>query len=697
MNNHENKWIKKTPDVELNNNISLEQYQQSIALMNNDLHDIQEDIQKLAEQQNQIHAQTIQAQQLLQAQQIANILNQQYSSQQNITSAYRPLNQNFGSSPHLPMPAMRNQQPQQQQQQQQPPQQQQQPIQYINDTNTRIEDQFASPVPANLSNHQYLNRDQQKHIQQYVQETNHYRDQYEPTQLQQQSIQLQPQQQQMQQQQQQQQQFYLHEATANQQTPPQAAQRRTWAQSTAAPVELSTWSQQAQLHNKFETLTWKSSPSQQQQQPPQQQQQHQQSPAPISGSGGGGGGGFMLHHNGRGNVGTEQDASHLFPVMHSTSGNSLPVNKVPKEPPSDDMMAPQSISFIGDEDEADNVLDPRQSYRKSHHDSDLEVSLGKMNITSGTRTYRIPSPTTRSHQQINSQSFQSIENPPEKGFYISFDNEQQPKRPKPPLRQKRSPKKDKTEDRSGSGSGGESNVVQEQIIKRKLEPTMQQTQVQRLQQQMSQPAPAPQYNNYNNVAPKDPTALIIGSELLENTQDEMEKKKEKIMLLSLQRRQQQEETKVRKEIDAMQRREREQMKEEERAKKKDEQMSRRAQILEQHRLKKAVEEAEREGKTLDRHTAELVMKQQQQQQLLAQQNAPKMRNTPKTLRQRPKTIHVETNSVDLSEASSLGGRSIGSKKGSSTNLTGKFSFNPQLIRFFYLSFKKMSVIFLALF
>ncbi len=56
--------------------ISLEQYQQSIALMNSDLNDIQADIQKLANQQNQIQAQTIQAQQLLQAQQIANILNQ---------------------------------------------------------------------------------------------------------------------------------------------------------------------------------------------------------------------------------------------------------------------------------------------------------------------------------------------------------------------------------------------------------------------------------------------------------------------------------------------------------------------------------------------------------------------------------------------------------------------------------------------
>lgn len=153
--------------------------------------------------------------------------------------------------------------------------------------------------------------------------------------------------------------------------------------------------------------------------------------------------------------------------------------------------------------------------------------------------------------------------------------------------------------------------------------------------------------------------------LFKESVDEMEKKKEKIMLMSLQRRQQQEEAKARKEIETMQRREREQQKEDEKARKKEEQMSRRAQILEQHRLKKAVEEAEREGKTLDRHTADLLFKQQQQAQ--HQQPTLKMRTTAKSTRQRPKTIHVETSSMDLSEASSLGSRS---KKGSSSNLTG---------------------------
>jgi hypothetical protein len=88
------------------------------------------------------------------------------------------------------------------------------------------------------------------------------------------------------------------------------------------------------------------------------------------------------------------------------------------------------------------------SYRQAFNPmDDLEVSLGKLNITSGSRTYRIPSPTTRNHPGIAGNSFQSMESQndndaePEKGFYISFDNATAPKRPKPPLRTKRSPKK----------------------------------------------------------------------------------------------------------------------------------------------------------------------------------------------------------------------------------------------------------------
>lgn len=84
--------------------------------------------------------------------------------------------------------------------------------------------------------------------------------------------------------------------------------------------------------------------------------------------------------------------------------------------------------------------------------------MSKLNITSGSKTYRIPSPTrpviTRnSFQQPVPQEKRTLpseisnlnDDPAnQKGFYISFDN-QQPKRPKPPLRTKRaSPKKEKS-------------------------------------------------------------------------------------------------------------------------------------------------------------------------------------------------------------------------------------------------------------
>lgn len=164
---------------------------------------------------------------------------------------------------------------------------------------------------------------------------------------------------------------------------------------------------------------------------------------------------------------------------------------------------------------------------------------------------------------------------------------------------------------------------------------------------------------------------------MQDSVDEMERKKEKIMLLSLQRRQQQEEAKARKEIDAMQRREKEREKEDERVRKREEQAARRAAILEQHKLKKAIEEAEQKGITLDRTD---LMSLKQQHALLSQANsggggggaggaATKMRPQ-KVIRPRPKTIHVETGSVDLSEASSLSSRN---KKGSNSNLTGELT------------------------
>lgn len=326
-----------------------------------------------------------------------------------------------------------------------------------------------------------MNNEKQKHIQKYVQETNHFRDQFEPQQLQQQQPQFylhgetqSPQQQQQLQQLQQQQQ---------QQNPPtpQVPARRTWSQK--PPPEMSTWSQQVQIQqqnqqqptqqqNKFETMTmpsWKASPIS-----VQQVQQQPQSQQPTSG--------FVLHkQNGREPPNSE--AQRLFPVVHATPPKP---NVSSLRPSTDDMMmAPQSISFIGDE--ADEDVDEGDHYQHNNHPiprkngssikksfdqiDEFEASLGKLNITSGSRTYRIPSPTTR--QGIADSSFQSLEsqNENEKGFYISFDTDSQPKRPKPPLRMKRSPKKSSDEFDNGQSMA---DTTQEVFSKKVFE--MQETQ-----------------------------------------------------------------------------------------------------------------------------------------------------------------------------------------------------------------------------
>lgn len=183
----------------------------------------------------------------------------------------------------------------------------------------------------------------------------------------------------------------------------------------------------------------------------------------------------------------------------------------------DDMMAPQSISFIGDEDtnedmdESDNFQMSRKgdlSYRKQFNQmDDLEVSLGKLNITSGSRTYRIPSPTTRNHPGLAANSFQSMESQHEndaeneKGFYISFDNDPQPKRPKPPLRKNRSSPKKSSEDPNNS------RFEPQEVISKKVYDV----------QESYKPVPNERLsNNYerprNSDGAKENQALIIGND-----------------------------------------------------------------------------------------------------------------------------------------------------------------------------------------
>ncbi|XP_023172513.2 patronin isoform X30 [Drosophila hydei] len=712
---------------------------------------------------------------------------QTYGSQQHLAEHHyqqRPMQQSFGSSPHLPQafnapvsaynsrPPSRDPYQQQHHPHQQP--MQMPPMQYVNEHG-----QYMSP-PAHYMQPQSLYSDNggapyNNHspygappMQQYQQQQQHpqrnsvYDEYGQPANH-----------------------FYLHES------PPQPhahPQRRTWAHSAAAAAyEQQQQQQQAQQQQQQPLLdvnAWQTQKKMQQ----QQQQSWPNRPPSSAGASQG----FVLHQNGGGGGGELQ---HLFQVqsspqhgqrMHvggSGSANgvqrqqsltNLRDNRSPKgnlgQPmgmgQSEDMMAPQSICFIGDEEDVDelerNIIESMQSTRISdfvvqqqqrlHHQQQQqqqqqqqlptahsgrgsssedydsgELISNKLNITSGNLTYRIPSP---SRPSIQANSFQDPrgggdrngsgeEQRPEKGFYISFDNDQ-PKRPKPPLRAKKSPKKESSRDsvdnqvvlkreslsqlhnsnnfaneeaknaaarhsihnfpgvQSNSSAGNatynkytdEPPIQLRQIATSGVEPDVHERRHledvtnQPQQQQPLSPSRLRAEHSISSAEAAKNKALVIGvdsTNLDPESVDEMERRKEKIMLLSLQRRQQQEEAKARKEIEASQKREKEREKEEERARKKEEQVARRAAILEQHRLKKAIEEAEREGKTLDR--PDLHVKLQPQS---SSSSAPRLRQQ-RVTRPRPKTIHVDDASVDISEASSLSSRG---KKGSSSNLTG---------------------------
>ncbi|XP_006608341.1 patronin isoform X8 [Apis dorsata] len=354
-------------------------------------------------------------------------------------------------------------------------------------------------------------------------------------------------------------------------------------------------------------------------------------------------------------------------------------------PPVDDMK-PQNISFIGNDDE-------------------LTQGIRGLNITSGSRTYRIPSPTRPSISRNSFQPHPSLrEATPspsgtpevtpldptdagEKGFYICFDNDA-PKKPKPTLRVKRtSPKKERSvssyvenEDftmRPDSPSAIAIDRQKQLEAQRDLDREKHQIDERDFQRQEirdkeiqreGEREKQRERHEITGESRQSGVGLIIGNQLANpdpNSLDEMERKKERIMLLSLQRRQQQEELKERKEAEAQARREQEKLKAEERARKKEEERQRRAAILEQHKVKKAIEEAEREGKVIDK-------------ELLNAIKPTKLRNKTAT-RPRPKTIHVDAG-TELDSGALTPSRG---KKGSSSNLSTASLTSPTMRRDYY--------------
>ncbi|KAG7199626.1 hypothetical protein KM043_014228 [Ampulex compressa] len=386
-----------------------------------------------------------------------------------------------------------------------------------------------------------------------------------------------------------------------------------------------------------------------------------------------------------------QHRNAVHQISQLMSERQVSALHTPVPAPPVDEMKPQNISFIGNDD-------------------DLSSGIRGVHITSGSRTYRIPSPTRPSISRNSFQPHPSLrERTPspspaaevtpldptdagEKGFYISFDNDI-PKKPKPTLRLKRmSPKKERSEpsytEHEDFASRAESppssaNERRKQLeVHRDLERERQRQLEERellrqemrdreLQREMDRERQRERQHRDGSAEGRQSSGvgLIIGNQLANpdpNSMDEMERKKERIMLLSLQRRQQQEEMKERKEAEAQARREQEKLKAEERARKKEEERQRRAAILEQHKVKKAIEEAEREGKVIDK-------------ELLNAIKPTKLRNKTATTRPRPKTIHVDAG-AELDSGALTPSRG---KKGSSSNLSTASLTSPTMRRDYY--------------
>ncbi|KAK8401540.1 hypothetical protein O3P69_001012 [Scylla paramamosain] len=251
-------------------------------------------------------------------------------------------------------------------------------------------------------------------------------------------------------------------------------------------------------------------------------------------------------------------------------------------PPPDDM-EPQSVSFINSTDD--------QNSENQRDDSDMNDKFKRLSITSGSKTYRIshepgsptrpslgvktyrvptkrgtpvidnvdlpqPAPPQRSrtppyHQDNGNEDDDELNIKAEplqegvkgdKGFYISFDSDSGPRKPKPQLRSKKMSRK--------------------------------------------------------NSSPSTPATTPSKEELpvIPSSASEMERKKERLMMLSMKRKQEQEEARLRKEMEAQEKREAEKLKEEEKLRKKEEEKARRQMILERYKIKKAMEEAEKEGR-----------------------------------------------------------------------------------------------------
>lgn len=353
------------------------------------------------------------------------------------------------------------------------------------------------------------------------------------------------------------------------------------------------------------------------------------------------------------------------------------VSHAPVAAPPPDDMEPQNVSFIESEDHPQedpserfkrlSITSGSKTYRISHEPgSPTRPSLGvktfRVPTKKGTPVYDdvdLPQPTppqrsitppyqdTYRHgeeeEEIYSIKTEPLDGPkPEKGFYISFDSDSAPRKPKPQLRTKKMSRKNSSPSTPASTpSREELPVVPDRPSRTSNGSFGSMSQSPSMAPQSPSPSSYPATSTIGSLSPqtnglfhnsplgteqeslheshtqlpledmntygskkqlKESTAgmaLVIGDDITNNESSsvsEMEKKKERLMMLSMKRKQEQEEARRKKEMEAQERKEAEKLKEEEKQRKKEEEKARREVILERYKIKKAMEEAEKEGR-----------------------------------------------------------------------------------------------------
>lgn len=314
----------------------------------------------------------------------------------------------------------------------------------------------------------------------------------------------------------------------------------------------------------------------------------------------------------------------------TSHANAATIHHAPLPTPPPDDMEPQSVSFV----------------HEDHSPSSTELasiasSKKSLQITSGSKTYRITPdsgspPRPSAHRLFNNNDApgsltSSDENPSlnERGFYIQIDNDG-PKRPKPPLRTKSPAKK---RDTSTGSSYDPAAVSRRDIASEYVQSIVDRVPLPKARYEEDE---FPVYRNdlkeFDDHDPSDRPGgeLVIDEKpaLDPNELDMMEKKKERILLLSLKRQQQAEEARRVKEMELMRKREDEAAKADEKMRKREEEKARKQAILESYRLKKQ-EEMEKDGKgwEVQESSAKRFMR-------------PKSASHAGGPRPRPKTIHL---------------------------------------------------------